>query len=211
MLGDKIKELRNKKGIYQQELANILSVSKSTVAMWETNKREPDLETIKKIASYFGVSTDYLIKWEEEWDEEVERLNQEFENNRKVLMKYLGTLFDDDKDKETAYELIINLSKLNHKGLEALNQRMNELCRLEEYINSICNKINVKQVELAQKLPQPKIEQSAPQNPPQPDIQISKMMNSEFAVVRGGKGYKPAPTDEQFSMLEEVTPDMLGE
>lgn len=60
MLGDKIKTLRNEKGIYQQELAEALSVSKSTVAMWETNKREPDLLTLKKIAEFFKVSIDFL-------------------------------------------------------------------------------------------------------------------------------------------------------
>ncbi|MDE6774917.1 MAG: hypothetical protein K2J37_01220, partial [Ruminococcus sp.] len=92
------------------------------------------------IASYFDVSIDYLMKWEEEWDKEVEKLNQEFEKSRKVLMKYLGTLFDDDKDRKSAYELIINLPRLNHKGLEALNQRMDELCRLEEYM-SICKEL----------------------------------------------------------------------
>lgn len=61
MLGDKIKKLRNKKGIYQQALADALSVSKSTVAMWETNQREPDLETIRKIADFFECPIDYLI------------------------------------------------------------------------------------------------------------------------------------------------------
>lgn len=61
MLGDILKELRNKKNLYQQDLADILSVSKSTIAMWETNKREPDLLMLKKIANYFEVSIDYLL------------------------------------------------------------------------------------------------------------------------------------------------------
>ncbi len=50
-----------------------------------------------------------------------------------------------------------------------------------------------------------------PEPPPRPDIQISQTANSELAIARGGKGYKPAPTDEQFSKLVELTPDMLGE
>ncbi len=61
MLGDILKELRSKKNLYQQDLADILSVSKSTVAMWETNKREPDLLMLKKIANFFEVSIDYLL------------------------------------------------------------------------------------------------------------------------------------------------------
>lgn len=61
MIGDTIKSLRQRKKIYQQELANNLSVSKSAVAMWETNKRTPDADTLIQIADYFDVSVDYLL------------------------------------------------------------------------------------------------------------------------------------------------------
>lgn len=60
MLGDRIKELRTKKNITQEQLAVDLNVAKSTIGMWENNRREPDLETINKIAAYFRVPTDYL-------------------------------------------------------------------------------------------------------------------------------------------------------
>ena len=62
MLGDKIKALRNSKKMYQQDLADALSVSKSTIAMWETNKRVPDATMLVKIAEYFDVSVDYLLE-----------------------------------------------------------------------------------------------------------------------------------------------------
>lgn len=62
MLGDVIKALRKNERIYQQDLANALSVSKSTVAMWETNKRVPDAAMLVKIAKYFDVSVDYLLE-----------------------------------------------------------------------------------------------------------------------------------------------------
>ena len=61
MLGEKIKELRKNKGILQKELADRLSVGKSTVAMWETNKREPDIDTIMKISEFLDVSVDELL------------------------------------------------------------------------------------------------------------------------------------------------------
>lgn len=61
MLGEKIKELRKNKGILQKELADRLSVGKSTVAMWETNKREPDIDTIMKISEILDVSVDELL------------------------------------------------------------------------------------------------------------------------------------------------------
>lgn len=61
MLGDRIKELRNQMNIFQQDLAKALNVSKSTVAMWETNKREPNSEMLISLAEFFNCSVDYLI------------------------------------------------------------------------------------------------------------------------------------------------------
>lgn len=61
MIGKRLKELRNRDNILQQDLANALDVSKSTVAMWETDKREPDIKTILRIADYFKCSPDYII------------------------------------------------------------------------------------------------------------------------------------------------------
>lgn len=54
-------KLRIEKGISQKDLAAILEVSQGVISMWETHKRLPDFITIKKIAQYFGVSTDYLF------------------------------------------------------------------------------------------------------------------------------------------------------
>ena len=62
MIGNKIKELRKNNNLTQKNLADALSVCKSTVAMWETNKREPDAETIAKIADILGVTTDMLLR-----------------------------------------------------------------------------------------------------------------------------------------------------
>ena len=61
MLGDKIKKTCKEKGIQQKELAKMLSVANTTVSMWVTNNRIPDIETIKKIAAALGVSVTELI------------------------------------------------------------------------------------------------------------------------------------------------------
>lgn len=57
----RLKELRTKKDISQEELGLIISLSKSTISLYESGKREPDYETLKKLADYFGCSTDYLL------------------------------------------------------------------------------------------------------------------------------------------------------
>ena len=61
MLSEKIKELRKKKGLTQEELANALNVSRQAITKWESGDGSPDIENLKNIALYFHVSVDYLI------------------------------------------------------------------------------------------------------------------------------------------------------
>ena len=58
---DKIKELRRDRNISQQQLANDLKVSKQAVSKWEKGYSLPDIASIEIIATYFGVTTDYLL------------------------------------------------------------------------------------------------------------------------------------------------------
>lgn len=61
MIGDKIKLLRTELNISQKELAQAISISKSTIGMYEQKRRLPDVDTIIKLSSFFNVSTDYLL------------------------------------------------------------------------------------------------------------------------------------------------------
>lgn len=61
MLGERLKSIRTEKGITQQQLADSLSVAKSTIGMWENGKREPDLETIKRIADVLDYPMAFLL------------------------------------------------------------------------------------------------------------------------------------------------------
>lgn len=60
MFAEKLKELRKEKGITQVKFAEIFNISSGTIAMWETEKRMPDIEMLQKIADYFNVSLDWL-------------------------------------------------------------------------------------------------------------------------------------------------------
>lgn len=61
MIGNIIKQLREEKGLKQEELAKQLSIAPSTIGMYETDKREPNNELTIKIANFFNVSIDYLL------------------------------------------------------------------------------------------------------------------------------------------------------
>ncbi len=62
ILADKIINERKKNGWSQEELAEMLGVSRQSVSKWEGAQSVPDLQKILKMAEVFGVSTDYLLK-----------------------------------------------------------------------------------------------------------------------------------------------------
>lgn len=58
---ERFKELRQSRKLSQQELANKLNTSKSSVNMYERGEREPGIETLETIADFFNVDMDYLV------------------------------------------------------------------------------------------------------------------------------------------------------
>ncbi len=59
--GINLKTLRLLKNISQRQLGNDLNVCNQTISFWENGSREPDLDTLIKIAKYFEVSIDSLL------------------------------------------------------------------------------------------------------------------------------------------------------
>jgi transcriptional regulator with XRE-family HTH domain len=61
MFAERLKKIRNEKGVNQITLAQWLGVTQGTIGNWETGKREPGYATLEKLAGYFGVTPDYLL------------------------------------------------------------------------------------------------------------------------------------------------------
>ena len=59
--GERLKELRQAKGLTQRQLADVLSVSGHAVHCWESDKQDPTMTTLVKLSEYFEVSLDYLF------------------------------------------------------------------------------------------------------------------------------------------------------
>ena len=115
MKGNRIKILREEKGLNQRELAKELSISPSAIGMYERDFREPNDEIKLKMAEYFGVSVDFLLgksdvrnpeKIEVDMDEVdvafasgIKGLN---ETNKMIIKSTLEALLaKQEKDKET--------------------------------------------------------------------------------------------------------------
>ena len=60
-ISDRIRELRRKRGISQEELAEQLSISRQAVSKWESGQSMPDLDKIILLSDYFDVTSDYLL------------------------------------------------------------------------------------------------------------------------------------------------------
>lgn len=57
----RLKKLREQKKLNQTELANLLEVSNGSISKWERGDRQPDYETLERIADIFNVTIDYLL------------------------------------------------------------------------------------------------------------------------------------------------------
>ena len=62
MFKDKLRFLRKQQEFNQREIAEYLGIDQTTYSRYETGATEPDIESIKKLAKLFNVSTDYLLE-----------------------------------------------------------------------------------------------------------------------------------------------------
>ena len=62
---EKLQELRKQKGITQEELAESLYVSRTAISKWESSRGYPNIESLKAIAKFYGVTVDDLLSGNE--------------------------------------------------------------------------------------------------------------------------------------------------
>ena len=61
VFGKTLRELRIERALTQRELGNKLGFCNQTISFWEGGQREPDLDSLVKIARFFQVSVSYLL------------------------------------------------------------------------------------------------------------------------------------------------------
>lgn len=60
-LGQRLKELREEKGLSQKQLAEKTGLSSSSIARWELGQSEPTVSSVSVLCDLFEVSADYLL------------------------------------------------------------------------------------------------------------------------------------------------------
>ena len=58
---EKLQELRKQRGLTQEELAELLYVSRTAISKWESGRGYPNIDSLKAISKYFSVSLDELL------------------------------------------------------------------------------------------------------------------------------------------------------
>ena len=61
---EKLQELRKNRGLTQEELAEVLYVSRTAISKWESGRGYPSIDSLKEISNYFSVSIDDLLSGE---------------------------------------------------------------------------------------------------------------------------------------------------
>ncbi|MED1382110.1 helix-turn-helix transcriptional regulator [Bacillus mycoides] len=70
LFGQTLKQLRKSHDLTQAELAETLNLSQSQIKNWETDRFQPDIETLASIASFFNVSLDVLVGFSNNFEDE---------------------------------------------------------------------------------------------------------------------------------------------
>ena len=76
-LGEKLLKLRKKKGLSQEEVADILHVTRQTISKWETDQSMPDFDKVVPICNLYEISTEELFHDEVSTPREVEEVRIE--------------------------------------------------------------------------------------------------------------------------------------
>lgn len=127
LLGKKIRKLRIERGYTLKQLGEMLNLGESTISMYETGKRNPDYDTLTKIAEIFNVTTDYLLGRTNEPNPNKPELPPEFKTpeeamkfilEQNVIMGFGGfdiNKMNDEEIVEFSNELLRQLKLISYK------------------------------------------------------------------------------------------------
>lgn len=113
----KIKEKRIEKQITQQKLAEILNVSKQTVSGYETGYALPSVDTLIKLADFFGCTTDELLGRENYGTGSVEIIGEKVDEDEKKILGVYRAL--DKQGKRAFLSMTENLATLHNISLKS--------------------------------------------------------------------------------------------
>ena len=87
-LGEKLKDIRKRFGLSQEQLADIMNVSRQAITKWETDKGMPDVSNLQELVKVFGVSVDYFLNSENQTPVQVMKKELDQSKYKSKLLAY---------------------------------------------------------------------------------------------------------------------------
>ena len=84
-IGCKIKAARIEKKLTQEQVAELLGVSRQTISNWENEKSYPDIISVIELSSLYSISLDDLLKGDERMMEHLEESTNVVKSNQKLI------------------------------------------------------------------------------------------------------------------------------
>lgn len=78
MIGKKIQAIRKTRGLSQQQLADLMEVTRSTISNWECNRRSPHLNELEQLAKKLNVTLEYFKESGDDVKEMIAKASQVF-------------------------------------------------------------------------------------------------------------------------------------
>lgn len=111
-----LKYLREKKGLEQQELADLLNVGRSTISCWENELRSPQMEYVLKLADFFNVDNDFIFRdlsLINTDNEEKKFTENEKKEALKQVLREKGFLNENEEITQKDFNRLIDFAKRN--------------------------------------------------------------------------------------------------
>lgn len=147
-LGEKIKEARKREGLSQIEAAEKSKISVNSLRLYESNRRQPRVETLQNIASALGISVFELMDPEKCLDDFKKGVSEPIDIQNPDIQKAFRRYIKDGKlefpglaegsalDAENREnELLYHFRNLNERGRQVAVERVEELTKIPEYQN----------------------------------------------------------------------------
>lgn len=130
----KILNLRTRRGLSQEALAEKLMVSRQAVSKWESGVTLPETDKLVTISNMFGVSLDYLLKE----DSAVRNTAKSSENLDRVILRFLGSAQDIDEISKMLIDIIQDgiIDENEREKLDSIMTALDEITRNIQDIKS---------------------------------------------------------------------------
>lgn len=91
-IGAKLKDARMRAGMTQEKVAEEIQVTRQTISNWENEKFFPDIVSVIRLSSLYGISLDQLLKGDEEMMEHLEKTTNIVKSNQKLIIAIIANV-----------------------------------------------------------------------------------------------------------------------